>query len=287
MVRESLEAVASDGGRETAASAAHRSIFARTLAAWSWRRYLTPALTGLFGIAVLALAVPHTVGTFLLLREPDTMAAIRQGRYVTPFEIDGLVASRLAAARWIDAAEPWSDIAMARFARLRDADLSPVGRRDALAQAEMVLRRLLARAPADALAWAQLAYIRFARDDHAGAGVALELSIASGWTWRSVLLWRNRLALAHWPHLDRRTRELFRREFAVAMVRDPEAFAELAIQAEGTDLVRDALAGSFSLQQRFDELVGYKQEPDMAQDRYERESAFGTQFEDWLYQFDY
>ena len=106
------------------------------------------------------------------------------------------------------------------------------------------LESALARAPANDLAWYELAEARFRLDDPAGAREALKTSMLLGFYDPALNLARSALGVKLWLALDTADVQLVQNEVRSAWLSDPDGVAALARQDPWTaNFVRHALDG--------------------------------------------
>lgn len=99
---------------------------------------------------------------------------------------------------------------------------------DLARQGIALLTEGLTAAPADPIYWAFLGLAYAEVDDPDGVARALAGSHAVGPISPEVAFLRSRLALAYWDTLEERARERAKRDFVLAMQREPEEFVQVA-----------------------------------------------------------
>lgn len=229
----------------------------RALAAWrSPRHRLGIALSGLVATGILALAVPRLTAELVGLPGEVAGRQLAAGLTLSPGALDRAVDAGEAAAAWSDAGASWFQVADAQMALARQADMLPGARRSHLELAEAALRHSLAQAPANSVAWAQLAFVALAlQREPAVISATLALSVRTGPADGGVMPLRSSVAALAWPRLDQRTRALFRSQFARTMDFAPQQFVEAVRRTDGADVVHGQLEDEPELRDRFDRLL--------------------------------
>jgi O-antigen ligase len=218
----------------------------------------SPVLAGVVGLALLGLAVPHSIAAFLTLPADPTSAAVPKGQIRAPDEIDAYISRQKVAASWIDDGRFWANIARANFNRLSSRTYNPEGAHTLANEAIAALEHSLQRKPSDPYIWAKLAemYFQLHRDPVA-IGKALKLSLLTGPAEWNLVLPRCRLALFAWPDLDEDLRLRFGQQFVMATARFGASFANLALRLDRVQAVRESLAIDQDQQHRFEAIVAH------------------------------
>lgn len=203
-------------------------------------RFVAAALAGVLGSSTLFIAYPHTRAELSQIRTDALITLSGQG--LRPDELMALRRELLRQTRWVSSGEPWYDLARL-YTRGVIQDDAEAGAEDdaASSQAEQALHRSVALSPMNPYAWYRLARIYKRQEDWARAGQALELSVKTGRTGEWLTLARCRLALQMWPHLGEYARNIYRREFAIALHRDPDGLLRVARDAGRIDVLRQSL----------------------------------------------
>lgn len=192
------------------------------------------------GLITLLIAYPHTRAAFSQIRTDALIGLSGQG--LQPAELAALRQELLGQTRWVGSGEPWYDLARLYTRGVIPDDAENAVEDDAAAaQAKEALQSAVARSPMNPYAWYRLARLYERQGALGRAGQALELSVKTGRTAEWLLLARSRLALKMWPHLSEYARNLFRREFVIAMHRDPNGLLIAARDTGRLDILRQSL----------------------------------------------
>ena len=185
-------------------------------------------------------AVPTAVSDLAKTPGDSVLRRLQDEETVTEADLESLVRSREASARWRQTASAHTDLAMGRLilGELRDAD-----RRQR--QVEDSLREGLVLAPMDPYGWMRLAQVRLNRSAPAAEIAApLRLSLRSGPhedRRHAMLLLRVEAGLLVWEELDGPERALIGEKALAAWTRDVSGAAAAATRAGRADVMAHLL----------------------------------------------
>ena len=225
---------------------------------WRSRRYrFGVGLAALTAALLLALAIPRAGAKLTAL---PTMLAEWQmgaGHAPGPDTLARAIETGHAALAWSADPELWSTIGAAELLLAQRPDLPGEARQQGLVRAEQALSEALARAPANPVAWTQLAYAVLTLDgDPTIVSEALALSVLTGPNHATLLPLRSALAAGAWDRLGARTRALFASQFAQTMRVDPERLVDLVRRsAPAVRAVRAELKDDPVLLTEFDHIL--------------------------------
>lgn len=224
-------------GAETGATAAGRPDAQRHDPAATW------VAAGL-AFVLLGLALPRFAGEVLVLDARQTVtAALGDGREPAP-----AIARIESAAQRIGQAGGLTGDAYLMADRgmllLRRAQAEPPGpeRNRLIGAAITATEQGLARNPAQAGAWARLAYMRALLDDRPGAAAALRLSFLAGAVSPQIMASRLSLGLYLLDDLDAEQRSLLARQIRLLWVVQPTALTDIASEPDAQAFLSEALA---------------------------------------------
>ncbi len=199
------------------------------------------------GAGLLYLALPRTVAAVLMLPGDPVIVRLQERQAVEPAALEILIRSRRRALAWVRSGRALTDLGLARLVLARAAadggddggfDRGEAGA--ALAALEAGLRL----APANAHAWARLAYARLVVDGPSPAlARALAMSFRAAPYAPRLVLVRVELALRAWPFLTTPERLPAGDEMRRAWRHHAAALVELARHSGRADVVGAALAG--------------------------------------------
>lgn len=226
------------------------------------RRRLVGGAIALIAIFLLALAIPRTVGVIILARSEATMQKLQSGQPVQFAELTEMARTQEAALFWLGDGRLRTDLGLTYLLiteRLRRDDPNYEA---SLQRAVDALRTGLARAPANAYAWARLAYAEaLARGWSPLAVASLRLALITA-PYEPQLLWsRLRMAFLAWPEMTGDDQEVVYQQIRYAWQTNPPELARLASELNRTDLVRAALQLMPDDSAVFEELLKTQQLP--------------------------
>jgi len=209
-------------------------------------RFTISVCAGMLGAAILYLAMPQMIAAFILLPGNGILGRIQKGEDVSRAELLILAESRRSAANWVDSGRILTDLALAQIELAKIADFSSAAGRRSLDEAIVSVKHGLSLGPANAYAWARLAYLLIVQsNDAVGAADALRMSILVGPHERSLTLWRIQLCLTIWPYIDEDTRSLvaqqIRAHWNIIGWEKRKEFARIIRSHEAQGTVRRAL----------------------------------------------
>jgi O-antigen ligase len=233
------------GGRERRVVGAHRAP----------GRWPGPALAAGCAVILLALAVPRFVSLAIALPASQTHEGLSRQISMPVGRLDRAIGAAGAAAEWSNASRLLWSRGVAELAQAHRPGLDERPRRAWLERAEGSLAASLAGAPANPVAWAQLAYARLLLGrSRSQVDRALALSALIGPNHIPLLAFRASVAAAAWDGLDRNTKALYRAQFVQAMRYAGSPFVAGLSQVEDVEMVRDSLADMPGLLHRFDRM---------------------------------
>jgi hypothetical protein len=122
------------------------------------------------------------------------------------------------------------------------SETDPALRTEWMTNATQETRQGLKLAPAQAGAWARLAWLDYQAGDSKTAAQDIKMSMLSGPVDPPLMIDRLKLALAMRPRLDSDGLDLLNRQIRLSWILAPDAIAALATDPANSLLIRDALA---------------------------------------------
>jgi len=242
------------------ARAPMRSARARRRRSAGWRRRRGGpgiALTAAAAALLLVLAGPRAAA--LLTALPVKLAELQMdaGRAPGPEALERAIEAGHRAVGWSDDPGIWSTLGAAELILAAQPRLPPATRQRHLARADSALRRTLARAPANPVAWTRLAQALLVQGgEPATFSQALALSVLTGPNHTTLLPLRSMLAASAWDRLDLHTRALFRAQFAQTLRIAPQRLVRMVRRNErAVNVIRTELDSHPALVAEFDRLV--------------------------------
>lgn len=185
-------------------------------------QFIMASLTGLAGAPVLA--------------------KLRQAIPVSAHEAKDLLSAKQDEMKWLESGEAAIDSGLARLLIAESLPADAKERDRLVAAAASDLKQGLAAAPLSGRGWARLAYSLAALEGWSpSAMTALRFSIAAAPFEPSLTLFRLRMGLEAWPHLDARDRASVLQQIRYAAKVDLKALALLAEEQQSVPIVRAAL----------------------------------------------
>ncbi len=190
------------------------------------------------GLALVSLAIPHTLAAFAGLPARPVIDELRAGNPVPPRYVATAIDYQRAMLRSGENGRAMADLAL-----LFEAADRPAGD---------IYRRSLALSPAQPFVWTALLHYEIRQGntglaetglDGGGLGALLERSIAVAPSDRRLTFERLELGILAWRRLDPRIQEIVAREVRVAARLDSRRVAAIAKRRFATGIVRGALAG--------------------------------------------
>jgi hypothetical protein len=179
----------------------------------------------ILGVAIAVVGFPGAMAAFQRLPSESAIQALRFGQPVGTADRDKSILVLAASAPMSNASRDDLAIALLAPAAGRSFDSATADAR----RAADVLRLYLSSAPADSIAWSNLALARLA-SGAVGASVApfkMAMSMASS---SGALLWRCGFGLTVFPGLDDEGQEMLAGQFDHAMEQSPRQFVNLVRQ---------------------------------------------------------
>jgi hypothetical protein len=192
----------------------------------------------IMAVAIAVVGFPGAIATFQRLPAAAAVNALRSGQPVGTVDREKCIAVLARSSHMSNASRDDLAIALLAPAAGKSFDVAATDARRAAA----LLQRYLSSAPADSIAWSNLALARL-RSGAVDASVApfkMAMLMASS---SGALLWRCGFGLAVFPRLDDEGREMLARQFDHAMKKFPREFVELVRQRkDNLSIVRQSLA---------------------------------------------
>lgn len=205
-------------------------------------RWLVSAAVVAFGLALLVLAVPRTIGALVMLPARSAIQSFQREIEVPDERLDRAIAAQEGGIGWVGGGGAWSDVG---FLRLVRAERMTPGapEREALASAGAeATRTALALSPADANAWTRLALFELVRVGPSPAVAAfLRHAVSTAPYDRPLTLPRVRLLLRAWPALAPEDRGFAFQQIRFAWEIAPHKLTQIAVDTGGVNVVRAAL----------------------------------------------
>lgn len=213
----------------------------------------------IFLIALLALGV--SVAWFTAEKNAWRVSLVERlvltGKQVDPKKLSWTLeqAANLESALLL-VARPHAHALLSARLVATDQNLTPVRYLDIMHSARASAKRALAREPADAHAWARLAYFKHVLDGPAPEVLtALRLSIYFAPSQRNLILWRLGMAAQNQAYWDEKTAHLVRSQIRKAWRMNPRSLVIMAVTHELVPLVRVALVAEPEELQRLKSMV--------------------------------
>lgn len=205
------------------------------------------------GLALVALAVLRVVAAFADLPARPVIAEAHSGAELDPRYGEIAAESRSAALGWVEDGRGWADLGLLHFIEARRIGLATDEGRARLEQSLAAHRRAVSLSPAQAYAWARLAYIELLRNGPSPRmAPLLEQAIVSAPFDRQLAFRRLDLCFLVWRQLDPHLRGLAAQQVRFAAEISPVRLAALARKRYAIGAVRDALAPAPALRRRVD-----------------------------------
>ncbi|VUX45213.1 hypothetical protein DF3PA_100061 [Candidatus Defluviicoccus seviourii] len=170
------------------------------------------------------------------------LAKLRQAIPVSAHEAKDLLSAKQDEMKWLESGEAAIDSGLARLLIAESLPADAKERDRLVAAAASDLKQGLAAAPLSGRGWARLAYSLAALEGWSPAAMtALRFSIAAAPFEPSLTLFRLRMGLEAWPHLDARDRASVLQQIRYAAKVDLKALALLAEERQSIPVVRAAL----------------------------------------------
>lgn len=205
-------------------------------------RALGIILAAALGGALLWLGAPRLLAAFAMLPGDPALFALEHNRPVSTEDLRTLAAGRAAAARWVGSGRVLTELAQAKL-ELAQRPETPAAERPALlAETIALMRRGLARSPANPYGWSRLAFAHWLLEGPSEAAAeAWRLSIATGSGEAALAIWRLEFGLGLLAHLRGGDRALLAGQVRHAWRYDAAGLARFAKERGLADFVRRSL----------------------------------------------
>jgi hypothetical protein len=131
-----------------------------------------------------------------------------------------------------------------------------------LSDARESAKRALSREPADALAWAQLAYFTYILDGPSREALnSLRMSIYIAPYKYNLIFWRIEMAALNGAFWDNQMADLVRRQILIAWSADPDLLAQTAIDYGLVPFTREILSADPEKLNQFETLINRQESP--------------------------
>jgi hypothetical protein len=207
-------------------------------------------------IVLLILGIPRTLGVIASARSEPVLRKLQEHQPVQSDELMTLVDAQEAGRFWLADGRLRTDLGLAYLLLGERLPRTDPNANAYLQRAIDALTAGLARAPADPVAWARLAYAQALSKGWSPLAVSsLRMSLITA-PYEPRLLWsRLRMSFLAWPELSRGDRELVFQQIRHAWQADPAELARVAIELKQVDQVRAALLLSPDDSAAFEELL--------------------------------
>jgi len=168
------------------------------------------AITLIFGMSLIVLGVPRTIGAFVALPSGPILNKIQFQKPVQQNELETLIESQEGSLAWGETGRKWTDLGLAQLLMAEQTVSEPSVRQGHIEDAIVSLKKGLSLAPANAFAWTRLAYVEIKKAGPSQAAAsALRMSFATAPYEPSLLRVRLELCFLTWQHFGPKDREVF------------------------------------------------------------------------------
>lgn len=202
-------------------------------------------IIAVFAIALLVLAVPRMISSFLMIPSGPVIIKLQSLQPVDSEQLATLIASQRRGSAWDSRGRTRTDLGLA-YLLMADQRSGEDGQwRQYLDRAIESLRAGLALAPANPYAWTRLAYAETQVTGWSQPALsALRLAFITAPYEPRLALSRLRLSFLAWPHMTPEDRQLVFQQIRYAWRDNPRELTVLASDLSVTSLVRAALLTS-------------------------------------------
>lgn len=244
-----------------------------------WSGTVTAGLGLLLAAAILSLAFPRSVASFIMLPDNAALARLKQPQpaELQPEQLASIAASRRRALDWIDDGDVYGDMALALLldlAKRQEAAGQAAPSQGEASELRAILEKSLARAPTNPHGWTQLAYASALSQASTDRVISLlTMSLYTGPYEPRLVFPRLRLLLDAWDVLTSDQRDLVFRQARFAWDVSRVRLVELATPMEKAkvNVIRVALAqdpsnlASFERRLRWSRIKALEQQNDQGQ----------------------
>ena len=200
------------------------------------------------GAVLTGLGAPRLIGALGGLPGDAIWQALERGdrAAVSTRDLETLRDARIMAVTWTadEAARFQLGVALAELARVEG--IAEDTRRQHLSFAADQLRRSLVSAPADPLAWLQLAYVDLlANGPSAGAAAAITRSMETGRFQPHIMISRLQIGLVTWPVMTPAQRRVVADQVALIWRYKPPEIARLGLEPRFSPVLDELMAADF------------------------------------------
>lgn len=206
------------------------------------RRWLLVLTGGCLAAALFFLALPRLVASMALLAADSGFDLFRSGDQPTVAGIERVIEAQTTAIWWLPVAStPHVGLGQVLMTLAANVGSTEIDRQALLDEAERQLRLGLTLAPADAMAWSQLATVLAVEGRADEAATALAMSFTADPHTTQLQTTRTSLGMTLWDRLDEGLRGLLKRELQTFYRLDPQAVMRTALRARTLPILREAL----------------------------------------------
>jgi len=212
------------------------------------------AIIFIFGMSLIVLGVPRTIGAFVALPSGPILSKIQFQKPVQQNEVETLIASQESNLFWGETGRKWTDLGLAQLLAAEQTISDESVRQDYIASAIASLKKGLSLAPANAFAWTRLAYAEILKAGPSQAAASeLRMSLATAPFEPRLLFLRLELSFRTWPYFQSEDRKLVFEQIRYAwhdtsirglkrrVDKTREKLVELAVRLGRVNVVRAAL----------------------------------------------
>lgn len=207
--------------------------------------------------ALLMLGLPRLVSTVATLPYESQLKVLQAGRDLTESELRRLDRRWSVAHRFSSSGEIPAELAAIKLAQADQLPERAASEHRALiGNATALLEESLAEGPANAVAWARLAYARSLAQETGGDAVAAwRMSVLTAPADLRLLVWRSRFGLSRIAQLAQGDRDLLDAQIRLAWRYDRKGFVRFARESgpDAVQILRGTLIGQPEDMARFED----------------------------------
>lgn len=212
------------------------------------------AITFIFGMSLIVLGVPRTIGAFVSFPSGPILSKIQFQKPIQQNEVETLIASQESSLFWGETGRKWTDLGLAQLLMAEQMVSDKPVRQSYITVAIVSLQKGLGLAPANPFAWMRLAYAEVLKEGPSRATAsALIMSMLTAPFEPRLLFLRLELSFRTWSYFQSEDREMVFEQIRYAwhdtgirwlkrrVDKKRDKLVQLAMRTNRVNLVRAAL----------------------------------------------